>query len=306
MRPPPPLSELPFFPVTGGIVLLAIVATGALMLHYSIEPLELNYLAFHGQPWRLVTSALPHDGIIHIFFDAYWMWILGAVVEERFGHVRAGLLFAFLAAASGAAQYAFDAGGIGLSGIVYGLFGFLWVAGRYDRRVHDVLDKQTTQLFVFWFFLCVVLTAIGWWNIANIAHGAGAVFGAIIAWAIQPGSDGLPSRTRVPATTGLVVLSAICFWAATAGRPLVNYSRDSDSDLLNLGYEALMHDQNEKAAHYLEIATSMRHPQHGSWFDLGIAYERLGKLKESETAFAKAAQVTETTKSAHTMKIHTP
>ena len=98
MRPPPPLSKLPLFPVTGGIALLSIVVTGASMMDHSIRPLEMNYLAFHGQPWRLITSAFPHGGLIHLFFNIYWMWALGSAVDARFGHVRTALLYALLAA----------------------------------------------------------------------------------------------------------------------------------------------------------------------------------------------------------------
>ena len=73
------------------------------------------------------------------------------------------------------AEQALFYGGVGLSGVVYGLFGLLWVLSRRDSRFRDAMDRQTVQLMVAWFFLCIVLTITGAWKVANVAHGAGCV-----------------------------------------------------------------------------------------------------------------------------------
>jgi membrane associated rhomboid family serine protease len=66
----------------------------------SIAPLEMNSLAWHGEPWRLITSALPHVGWIHLIFNLSWMWVFGTLIEERLGPIRLLALILLLAAAS--------------------------------------------------------------------------------------------------------------------------------------------------------------------------------------------------------------
>jgi len=103
----------------------------------------------------------------------------GRILEMKRGRWVTALLLVYLAAGSSAAEYAVEYGGIGLSGIGYGLFGFLWVASRLDQSFADSIDRQTSLILVGWFFLCIVLTGLGYWSIANVAHGAGAFLGAL-------------------------------------------------------------------------------------------------------------------------------
>jgi membrane associated rhomboid family serine protease len=294
MRQPPPISRVQHFPVTGGVALLAIIVTIVRLTQsstsYSTAALEMSYLAFHGQPWRLLTSALPHAGVIHLFFNLSWLWILGSLVEERFGHVRTLALYVLLAAGSSAAEYAFAIGGVGLSGVVYGIFGMLWVLGRTDAKLKDAIDAKTIRLFVGWFFFCIVMTVMNIFAIANYAHGAGLILGVLVGWIAERRPAEELSLKRLPATVGLVVFLAATFWAATAGRPLVNFSRYGGGEVAELGYYALLNNENEKAARLFQIATSMRYTDPNEWLDLGIAYHRLGRFAEAQEAFRKAGR----------------
>lgn len=132
MRSPPPLSRLPAYPVTGGVGLLAtavtlLVAAG----RWDLARFEVNPLAVTREPWRLVISALPHmldlgrGDVFHLPFNLYWLWLFGTVIEDVYGHVKTFALFLLLAAGSQLAEYALFRGGIGLSGVTYGLFGLL-------------------------------------------------------------------------------------------------------------------------------------------------------------------------------------
>src|SRR5689334_5583616 len=105
MRRPPPLSTLSRYPVTGAVGVAAIAVTIAWASGRNIEPLEMNSLAWHGQPWRLVTSMLPHVGWVHLFFNVSWLWVFGTLIEERFGSVRTLALMLLLAATSSAAEF---------------------------------------------------------------------------------------------------------------------------------------------------------------------------------------------------------
>ena len=93
-----------------------------------------------------------------------------------------GIVLLF-AAGSSAADYAVSFGGIGLSGVIYGLFGLLWVLSRYNPD-RGAVDPNTDVVFTAWFFLCIVLTYTGSMNVANVAHGAGTAWAAPWSMAI--------------------------------------------------------------------------------------------------------------------------
>jgi len=118
-----------------------------------ISPLYESAEIRRGQLWRLVTSIFPHIDILHLAFNLYWLWVLGTVVERVYGHAKTILLLALLAVGSNSLDFAFDQGGVGLSGVGYGLFGLLCVLSERDERFRGAIDRRTVQLFVGWFFI---------------------------------------------------------------------------------------------------------------------------------------------------------
>jgi len=171
MRIAPKLTEVPRYPVVAGTALLAIGVTVAWWTKVDISPLRENAMIRHGEIWRLVTSIFPHVGWLHLAFNIYWLWALGTLVEETFGHLKTAALIVLFALGSGAWQYSLGGGGVGLSGVGYGLFGLLWILSRRDEGFKDVIDGPTIQLFVGWFFFCIVATFTHYMEVGNIAHG---------------------------------------------------------------------------------------------------------------------------------------
>src|SRR5262249_35919136 len=141
-----------------------------------------------GELWRLITSIFPHGGILHLVFNVYWLWVFGTLIEEIYGHLKTAALIVLVAAVSSAMEFAFASGGIGLSGVGYGLFGLLWALSRNDQRFVDAIDRRTVELFVGWFFFCIIATLTKIMPIANIAHGSGAVLGILTGLAISHSS----------------------------------------------------------------------------------------------------------------------
>jgi membrane associated rhomboid family serine protease len=269
--------------VTGGVALASLVVTIAWMTGKNIAPLEMNSLAWHGQPWRLVTSALPHVGWIHLLFNLSWLWVFGTLIEERFGAIRMLGLIVLLAAASSAAEYTLFTGGVGLSGVVYGFFGFLWVLHRRDARFADAMDERTAVLFVVWFFLCILFTISKVLPIGNVAHAAGALIGALVGAAVVA-----PARLRLAARVTLVLSIAAILIGAMLFRPLLNVSGARDAELEQLGYQALIANDNARACRYLRAAAAMRHADPSTWYNLAIAYQRLGRTVDAEKAHRHA------------------
>ena len=96
---------------------------------------------------------LLHDPTnpLHVGFNALWMWRLGKGVENWMGSLRyAGF---FLAAAVGPVAAEFLAGnsGIGLSGVVYALVGFLFVLSREEEFAAELMPPRLVQFFAIWF-----------------------------------------------------------------------------------------------------------------------------------------------------------
>jgi membrane associated rhomboid family serine protease len=127
MRPAPKLTEISHYPVVAGTALLAVGVTVAWWAKVDISPLFETAMIRRGELWRLVTSILPHGGILHLVFNVYWLWVFGTFVEEVYGHLKTAALVLLFAVGSGAWEFAIAVGGIGLSGVGYGLFGLLWI-----------------------------------------------------------------------------------------------------------------------------------------------------------------------------------
>ena len=136
---------------------------------------------FDGAYWGLITSNFVHTDMLHIGFNLYWLWILGKKVELEEG--KAPFLFILLSAAliSSLAQLAFsDSTGVGLSGIVYALVGFIYLRAKKTTAYKNFLAPTTINIFIFWLILCFILTRTGSWEIGNAAHIGGLLWGLIL------------------------------------------------------------------------------------------------------------------------------
>lgn len=283
MRPPPPLTEAHRYPVVSALGAAALAATIAWWCKRDIQPLVMSARFWPGEPWRLVTSTWPHANVLHLAFNLYWLWVFGTLVEGALGSLKTlGILLLF-AAGSSAAEYAFLHGGVGLSGVGYGLFGLLWVLSRKDQRFFGAVDRGTVQVFVVWFFLCLALTALKMMAVANIAHGTGATLGLLLGHALS----GRESRRRA-SLAAAVALAALSVAAAGPGRPFVNLAGAAAEDLARDGTAALEQGDNERGAALLLKSLALNRQDARTWYNLGVAYSRLGREDEAGQAFESA------------------
>ncbi len=128
------------------------------------------------QPWRLLTPMLIHFGLMHLGFNMLWLYRLGSQIENLQG-TRAFLGLVALTQIPGALVQFEVSGPLfgGMSGVVYGLFGFSWMQARYASRGYSLTDRDTL-LIMGWFVLCAT-GLIG--RIANAQHALGLVFGLL-------------------------------------------------------------------------------------------------------------------------------
>lgn len=132
----------------------------------------------NGQIWRLFTPMFIHFGLIHLAFNMMWMWDLGNMVEDRKGPLFLAIFILIVSGSSNWAQYLVSSPTFGgMSGVVYGLLGYIWMKGKYDPASRLALHKSTVIMMIGWYFLCLT-GLVG--HVANMVHTVGLVVG--IAW----------------------------------------------------------------------------------------------------------------------------
>jgi GlpG protein len=133
-----------------------------------------------GQIWRLVTPIFIHVNLLHLVFNMYMLYDLGTLIERRLGSLAFALLVVAIAIPSNYAQFAAVGPNFGgMSGVVYGLFGYAWVRGRLDPTSGLYLHPNVVFWLMAWFAFCLVARDL---NVANYAHGGGLVVGGTLGY----------------------------------------------------------------------------------------------------------------------------
>ena len=137
-----------------------------------------------GQVWRLVTPAFMHANVPHILFNCWSFLLMGSMIEARRGRLTMLTIILLGAILSCCAQAAWDAvtprggfGFVGLSGVVYAVFGYAWMRGRTAPQERVGVNEQYVGMMLGWLVICMT----GWIGpIANAAHVVGLLVGMAI------------------------------------------------------------------------------------------------------------------------------
>lgn len=159
---------------------------------------------YAGEWWALLASTVVHFAVWHVGLNVYWMWSLGRPLEEVVGSLRFLTLAVISGFVSSTLQVAvYEGGGHGASGVVYGVFGYLWVAGRSVPGFPLQLDARIERFFIAWLGIGILLTQLDVLRIGNTAHVTGMLAGAALAGTLHR------SRWALQARIGLVALLAL-------------------------------------------------------------------------------------------------
>lgn len=133
---------------------------------------------FQGQVWRVFTPIFIHYGFIHLLFNMLWLKDLGGAIERQESTGALAMMILTIAGISNLAQFMAHGPNFGgMSGVVYGLLGYIWIRGRFDPFSGYHVPPPTVVFMGVWFFACV----FGWIaNVANVVHGIGLAIG--LAW----------------------------------------------------------------------------------------------------------------------------
>ena len=134
-----------------------------------------------GEVWRFFTPMFLHWNLFHLLFNMFWLRDLGAMVEVQRGTWRLAILVLLCSLIPFALQNVVSGPGFGgMSGVVYGLFGYVWVKGRYEPWLGLGISQQGAMLMIGWLLICMT-GIIG--PVANTAHVVGLAIGAMTAYA---------------------------------------------------------------------------------------------------------------------------
>jgi GlpG protein len=247
---------------------------------------EFGYLPadaiWKGGYWALVTSAFVHFEVWHVAFNVYWLWVLGSRLERAIGSLHFLGFIVTSAFVSSSFQLSLsDDTGIGASGVVYAMFGFMWLTRRRWDDFSLVLDTRTIQTFVVWLVACVIVTYLDIWNVGNAAHISGLLFGGAVAGAF------VLDRKRLLAIAGLVVLVAFsviplfwCPWSVTW--------------LSIKAYEAHAAARYQVAIDRYTQITNLEPNNAWAYLNRSYAYNAVGRPEEAEADLRKAREINPT------------
>jgi len=132
---------------------------------------------------QTLTPALLHFGAVHLVFNLLWLWYFGRMIEPVLGWWRMLALVLLTAFGGNMAQYLWAGNGMfgGMSGVVYGLLGFIWMWQTLQPQ--SVLRLPTAMITVFLVAL-VLMGVLASGMIATAAHLGGLVSGMLAGLAL--------------------------------------------------------------------------------------------------------------------------
>ncbi len=137
---------------------------------------------YSGKQWGLITNSFVHFEYGHLAINLLTTLFIASYVERRIGFWKLfgfGLMASFV---SSAIQLSFsDDAGIGLSGVNYALFGFIFGKTFLDQRFRIVTKNLALIVMILFIPFCEFMNRMYNWNVAAIALTSGLLFGILFA-----------------------------------------------------------------------------------------------------------------------------
>jgi len=208
--------------------------------------------------------------------------VLGSRLENAIGSLPFLAFFVVAAIVSSSFQLAAsDSTGIGASGVVYAIFGFMWLARHRYPHFKEVLDTRTIQLFVVWLGGCVLATYLKVWEVGNAAHISGLLFGCAVAGAFI-----LPYKPRL-VFVGLIAL------VVSSLVPLI-WCPWSVAWLSKKAYEAHSAQRYDIAIELYKNVIERDPDNSWAYLNRGYAYQALGFSTKADADLQKSREIDQT------------
>lgn len=169
--------------------LVALLIAGSLLGYFVASHTRPPELLFYLPPdrglwWQSISPIFLHFGFAHFAFNALWLIILGARIEQHNGALHLLLLVVVSAVLSNTAQYAWSGSRAfgGMSGVIYALLGYVYLRGRLNHIATYQLPNELVGFMVGWMLLCMtgLPTLLLGSGIANAAHSGGLLSGVAL------------------------------------------------------------------------------------------------------------------------------
>jgi membrane associated rhomboid family serine protease/Tfp pilus assembly protein PilF len=261
---------------------IAMAPTSQQLIHWGANfgPLTLG-----GQEWRLLTCVFVHGGLLHIFFNMWCLWDLGAMCESLYGHwtFAAVYLISGVGASLASAWWRPVGVSVGASGAIFGIVGALIAShylGEFSGPLFAVRARMRSVLLFAGYSL--VFGAMSG-RTDNAAHIGGLItgllFGALIA-RFAPGREVFP-RSAVLLLVGLMVLGSGA-WLHQSRAYLIHAARGDD-----------LLEEGKTAQAMAELNTAIRqHPDYvPAHFGLAHAYFEQKQYDRAETELRRVLEL---------------
>lgn len=176
-----PWQRTPITAVIIGFAVLVALATDQGRGELSLWLYIINPMTGEQDVWRWLSPAFLHFGWLHLVFNCLWLFAVGRLIEWR---SSSAFILVFLASALAGNALQWFMGDWrfgGLSGVVYGVVGYVWL---WDRLRADKYAVPSIYLGISLFFLLIGfanLDGILGVNMANGAHLGGLLGGLAVA-----------------------------------------------------------------------------------------------------------------------------
>ena len=268
-----PLAQTPI--LTYLLTALCVIITGASLLSGGQSGSLLGTIGsfgyagtddiWNGRVWGLVTTVFIHGSVWHLFFNMVWLVRLGRILEST---LPPGIYLAFIvvSAAIGSTTEMLVSGqtGIGMSGVVYAMFGLMWGGRGAEAAWRGMATRDNLRFFIGWGLFCIVATQFHFagFNVANGAHVGGFLFGLCNGYVFYS-----PRRRylwAIPLSLLLVGAVLACTWMPWSGDwTFWKGNREFDRK------------QYARAISYYEA--SLRHggETHANWYNISHAWSNI-------------------------------
>lgn len=178
-----PVSLITILLGLAGMLAISTLSNGILEKCCFFRPSQDMYSL--SQSWRLLIPTFLHFGWLHWLSNCVWLWVLGRLLEPFLGSIRFTIVLVLMAIIANITQFLM-VGSIyfgGLSGVVYGCFGFLAVAHILNV---DITLRLPFAMYLF-MAVCLILGFLGAGTfflsvqLANWAHLGGLISGLVLA-----------------------------------------------------------------------------------------------------------------------------
>jgi rhomboid protease GluP len=285
---------------------------GKTLVHFGANfgPLTLS-----GDWWRLLTYIFLHGGLMHIAFNMWCLWDLGALCESLYGRWTFGAIYLLTGVAGGLASVGWNPSvlSVGASGAIFGLAGAL-IASFYlgEFSLPGIAIRGTLRSLVFFVGFNVLFGSM-FPGIDNACHAGGLVSGLILGALIArvaPEHDKPLRRVGVLLFMVLIVGGSalgVQRWRGSSmqfGRSLMDAERNVDRMIGEL-QKKVQQSPQDASAHYalahayfskgqftegeseLKRVLDLQPQNTRARMELGATYLRQEQAKEAQGEFAK-------------------